>query len=104
MSRGLRKLQKQILDYLSKRDRASYVSNIAWNLYHKRYSELDESKPPPRAFFVNVQRAIHSLAKKGLVHTGYVCYERGQALVAWLSNQDIPFMFQQGAIGAIYLI
>jgi hypothetical protein len=95
MGRGLGKTQQAILDYLHQRGKPSYVSDIAYELYHNQ-EHVKEFEPTPRSFDVSVRRAVHSLSTRSLINLGNAPDPRRligdsvNRLVCWLPNQQPP--------------
>jgi hypothetical protein len=96
VSKGLGKVQTQILDLLKTKDRPLGAQDIASNLYEpQRVREYD---PTPHAFYVSVRRAIHGLEARGLVVCGGAALDSSKyfvdlprrMLMCWLPEQAAP--------------
>lgn len=92
MSRGLGKLQRDILATLNKNSRPLFAHELAWVLHNEEKDERDYSNPP-EAFVSSIRRAIRGLKQKGLVDCtrGTMQLNRlddGRGLVCWLPGQD----------------
>lgn len=72
MSRGMGKVQRAIMDYLTNHHsfepcELSWLTKMVEETIHGKREELR----PQRAFAVSVRRAVRDLESKGLVITGY---------------------------------
>ncbi len=89
MSKGLGKVQTQILDLLKTKDRPLCAQDIAYDLYEPQ--RVRENDPTPHSFYVSVRRAIHNLEARGLVLCGeensHLYGAPTRALVCWMPGQ-----------------
>lgn len=91
MSKGLGKLQAAILEELKRAGKPLWACEVAYRLYNTgdRYEEV-----PTRAFEASVNRAVHTLASRGLVQCDAVSpgrvWEEHSRLACWLPDMLPP--------------
>lgn len=90
MSKGLGKLQAQILEMLAEKKEPRTVSGLAYDI-HQLDETVDYYAKPPRSLEVSVRRAVHSLEKRGLVLANEahqsLLDEPCRQLICWLPDQ-----------------
>ncbi len=71
MSRGMGKMQRAIMDYLTNHHYFE-PCELSWLITEVHENIIGERETrPPRAFVVSVRRAVNELERKGLVMSGY---------------------------------
>ena len=86
MSRGLGKLQRDIVAHLEKSGKPCWVQDIVWTLYNAgRDPDGYHPERPTHSFSVSVMRAASQLKRRGLMNTAYV-YEGKWDSPRWLTK------------------
>ena len=99
-TKRLGRLQKTILKCLRKNGAAMLSSSLAWEIHNAKRKDWEDTEQAPRSLDVSVRRAIHTLAKRGLVCVGIpdkffdgrlgVNREPRHGCVCWLPKHDAP--------------
>src|SRR5436190_7847706 len=84
MSGGLGWLQQRVLAYLDDQGGWGWAFEVALNLAEQ---QADQNQPSSRALEVSVRRAVHTLARRGVVRVGY--YPLGEA---WDAHRPLSLL------------